>query len=225
MADKPICIIPARKGSKRLPKKNLLVYRNRPLVQIAVENALKSELFQSVVLNTDDEDIITLFKDQDNLEISIRPDSLTLDDVRADEVIRWEIKKHSLSADAIVCCLLPTTPGLRIEDIALALEFLPENAPIFGVTKSRDSVFRSFHLDSGKNLKALFPEQLNLQSQEYQDTFVDAGAFYIARAQIWLSNYSITASTFSKGWVLDPNANIDINYLSDWELFKALNPE
>jgi N-acylneuraminate cytidylyltransferase len=225
MGIKPICIIPARKGSKRLPRKNLLLYRNKPLVKIAVENPINSDLFESVILNSDDEDIIKLFKDQSNLEISTRPNSLTLDDVRADEVIRWEITNRHLSADTIVCCLLPTTPGLNIKEVAFALEFLPSNAPIFGVTKSRDSVFRAFHVDSGKNLKPLFPEKLNLQSQDYQDTFVDAGAFYLARAQVWLNNYSITASVFSKGWILDPNANIDINYLSDWELFKALNPE
>lgn len=220
-----MCIIPARKGSKRLPRKNLLLYRNKPLVQIAVENALNSDLFESVILNSDDVDIIKLFKDQSKVQISIRPDTLTADDVRADEVIRWEITNRYLPPDTIVCCLLPTTPGLNIKEVGSALEFLPTNGPIFGVTKSRDSVFRSFHLDSEKNLLPLFPEKLNLQSQDYQDTFVDAGAFYLARAQVWLNNYSITASIFSKGWILDPNANIDINYLSDWELFKALNPE
>jgi len=103
MSIKPICIIPARKGSKRLPRKNLLLYRNKPLVKIAVENAINSDLFESVILNSDDEDIIKLFKDQGNLEISNRPNSLTSDDVRADEVIRWEITNRHLSADTIVC--------------------------------------------------------------------------------------------------------------------------
>ncbi len=222
---KPLCVIPARKGSKRLPKKNLLTYRGKPLVQIAVEKAIESEIFESVILNTDDLEIIQLFHNNSDLDISIRPDFLTGDQVRADEVIRWEITSRALGADVIICCILPTTPSLDMDQISLALQYIPKNSPIFGVTKSREHVYRTFTLGTEKSLKPLFPKELSLQSQDYPETYSDAGSFYLAAAHVWLDNFSITASKDSRGWVLDANKNIDINNIDDWNLFKALNPE
>jgi pseudaminic acid cytidylyltransferase len=222
---KPICIIPARGGSKRIPKKNLLVYRNKSLLQIAIEKALGSNLFESVIVNTDDSDVIQDLKTIDGVIVSTRPKNLGGDNVRADEVIRWEISKRKIDFDTIVCCLFATTPGLEIEQIEQALDHLPLNSAIFGVTKSSESIYRTFLLDSKNTLTPVFKEKLESQSQDYPDTYLDAGAFYIARATTWESNYSITQTNFSKGWILDRNLNIDINSWDDWNLFKLLNPE
>lgn len=222
---KPVCIIPARGGSKRIPKKNLLVYRNKSLIQIAVEKALGSNLFQSVIVNTDDSEVIQELKTFGGVIVSTRPKKLGGDKVRADEVIRWEISKQKIDFDTIVCCLFATTPGLEIEQIEQALDHLPLNSAIFGVVKSSESIYRTFLLNSENTLTPVFKEALDSQSQDYPDTYLDAGAFYIARAKTWERNYSITKTDFSKGWILDRRLNIDINSLEDWSLFKLLNPE
>jgi CMP-N-acetylneuraminic acid synthetase len=89
---------------------------------------------------------------------------------------------------------------------------------LFGVIPSSETPFRSFKLNSDDSgLEALFPKMLNLQSQDYPVTVVDAGQFYFAQAGVWIQNFSITACPEAKGFLLDPRLAIDINYPGDWD--------
>lgn len=212
-----ICIIPARGNSKRLPGKNLLNFRGKPLVQIAAEKAVSAGCFDKVIVTSEANEILEIARGIPGVIASIRPGKLSEDDVRADDVIRWELSKNSENFDTVVCCLLPTTPLLSPETLLAAARQYTEGV-LFGVIPTSESPFRSFELEQdGVTLRALFPEMLNLQSQSYAKTVVDAGQFYFARANIWQQNFSITACREAKGYVLDPKSAIDINYPQDWQ--------
>jgi len=212
-----ICVIPARGNSKRLPGKNLLKFQGKPLVQIAVETAISSGCFSKVIVSSEDSRIISLVRDIPNSIASVRPVELSGDDIRADEIIRWEIEKNASSHEEVYCCLLPTTPLLT--PIVLAQAFrMYASGVLFGVIPSSETPFRSFKLNSDDSgLEALFPKMLNLQSQDYPVTVVDAGQFYFAQAGVWIQNFSITACPEAKGFLLDPRLAIDINYPGDWD--------
>ena len=92
----------------------------------------------------------------------------------------------------------------------------------FGVTKSLQTPYRSFIRESDGKLESLFPEKLNDQSNNYPETFNDAGQFYIATKKVWDSNFSITASAEVYGFELEIEKAIDINTPKDWKLLKQL---
>jgi CMP-N-acetylneuraminic acid synthetase len=211
-----ICIIPARGNSKRLPGKNLLNFRGKPLVQIAAETAVSSGCFRKVIVSSEDSNILSATKEIPGVTNSERPFILSGDNTRADEVIRWEIVRNSLAPESLVCCLLPTTP-LLAPDLLLDAANKYTGGVLFGVIPTSETPYRSFRLESdGSTMNALFPEMLNLQSQDYPQTVVDAGQFYFANANTWNQNFSITACTEAKGYLLDPKLAIDLNYPEDW---------
>lgn len=212
-----ICIIPARGNSKRLPGKNLLTFHGKPLVQIAAETAVSAGCFSKVIVSSEDSNILAATMNIPGVFNSKRPEILSGDNVRADDVIRWEISRVSLEDDSIYCCLLPTTPLLSPKILAEAASRYTDGV-LFGVIPTSETPYRSFVLEpsSGK-LDALHPEMLTLQSQDYPQTVVDAGQFYFARAQIWNQNFSITACKNATGFVLNPKLAIDINYPLDWD--------
>ena len=217
-----ICIVPARGGSKRLPRKNLLLFRGKPMVQIALETAIDSGFFNKVVLSSEDPEILDVGYKIDSVEVLKRDSFLSEDEVRADEVIRQVAESLGLNDSDLVCCLLPTTPLLAVEVFRDALNSYSDEGVTFGVTKSLQTPFRTFLMESDGKLDSLFPEKLNEQSNHYPETFNDAGQFYIATKKVWDSNFSITASADVYGYELEIEKSIDINTKKDWELLKRL---
>jgi len=219
-----ICIIPARGGSKRLPRKNLLKFRGMPMVQLSMQTALQAGCFDQVILSSEDSEIIEIAKLNSEITTSQRPPDLARDDVRADDVIRWEINRLSLNSTDTVCCLLPTTPLLTSEVLLQAHNQFKNHPVLFGVVKTSETPFRSFRFDPQTGvLDSLFPEMLQKQSHEYPNTVVDAGQFYFAQASTWEENYSITAAKGSTGFLLDSELAVDINYPEDWERLRSTN--
>jgi CMP-N-acetylneuraminic acid synthetase len=219
-----ICIVAARGGSKRLPKKNLLLFRGKPMVQIALETAIASGVFNKVVLSSEDPEILEVGYNLNSVEVLKRDSALSGDDVRADDVIRDVAKILNLRDSDLVCCLSPTTPLLTAEVFRDALNSYSANGATFGVTKSLQTPFRSFMMEPNGKLISLFPRKLNDQSHDYPDTFNDAGQFYIATKRVWDSNMSITATPGAIGFELSYELSIDINAQIDWEMLQRLHP-
>jgi CMP-N-acetylneuraminic acid synthetase len=184
--------------------------------------AIDSEIFDQVIVNTDDSDIFSIARIKTGITPVVRRDDLSGDDVRADEVVRWQIKDLKLAPDDIVCCLLPTTPGLTKQELVNGYEKFNDNPkfPLFGISKMFQTPYRSFLFDKNDNrVTALFPERLLAQSQEYPETFTDAGQFYFANSKTWENTYSITASPDARGLILSASLHPDINTYQDWEFF------
>lgn len=224
LAEVKICIVPARGGSKRLPRKNMYVFQGKPMVQIALETAVGTGFFDKVVLSSDDDEILNVGLQIPQVEIYRRDLILSGDDVRADDVIRSISKDLDLSGDDIVCCLLPTTPLLDPEVLRSALDTFDGHEVLFGVSKNLQTPFRSFTMDQNGELTSMFPDMLLKQSNDYPETFSDAGQFYIAAKATWDRNYSITATVGAVGFELAFERALDINTLNDWEMLKRLHP-
>jgi N-acylneuraminate cytidylyltransferase len=219
---KPIAIIPARANSKRIPEKNTKLFGGKPMIVRAIETILESNVFSQVIVSTESKYIAELSSRFGAKVPFIRPSELSNDDVRADEVMnhmaQWVIEHLG---DLDICLVLPTTPGLIAEDFRRSYEnwlTVKKNVDtLFAVTEYQTTAFRSFTLDSSQKLNPLFPEMLQLQTQDLEKTFTDAGQFYWASSRTWKTTTSITAES-GAGFVLPKNRAIDINEPSDWIL-------
>ena len=219
------CIIPARGGSKRLPNKNLLEFQGETLVSRATRLADSCGIFDQIILSSDSQEILDAVDNSLKVQKILRNPKFATDEVRAEEVIRNLISSLKISSEDIICCLLPTTPLLSVDDLQKAYSklLLCGLGVIFGVTRSVETPFRTFLMNENHILNPLFKSELDHQSHTYPDTYTDAGQFYFATASIWLDNYSITNSDSSTGFLLDSNKCIDINTPEDWKRFLINN--
>lgn len=124
MTNLPICIIPARGGSTRIPRKNIKLFHGKPIIQYSIENAFASGLFGKVIVSSDDDEILTIAKDCGAL-INRRPDSLAQNEIGTQEVARHVAIIHSrITIFPQVCVLYATAPLLDITDLHAGLAYL-----------------------------------------------------------------------------------------------------
>ncbi|MCP4351319.1 MAG: acylneuraminate cytidylyltransferase family protein [Desulfobacterales bacterium] len=110
-----IAVVPARKGSKRLPGKNVRLLAGKPLIQHTVESAQKSDCFDEIIISSDDMEIHRLFRDMPGIRLDVRPSELASDEVQGDQVLRYIINKYNLAENCDYLCMLQPTSPLRNE--------------------------------------------------------------------------------------------------------------
>ncbi|NPA73564.1 MAG: pseudaminic acid cytidylyltransferase [Epsilonproteobacteria bacterium] len=172
-----ICIIPARGGSKRIPKKNIKLFCGKPLIAYSIETALKSKLFDKVVVSTDDEEIAEVSKLY-KAEVLERPKELSGDFVGTGEVI-----KHVLSCYKgyeFSCSIYATAPFLQVEYLKKGYEELKNSDAkrSFGVTSFEYPIWRSFRITKDNRCEMFWRENFPKRSQDLEEAYHDAGQFY-----------------------------------------------
>jgi len=186
-----IAVIPARGGSKRIPRKNIKSFHDKPMIAWSIEAAKMSGAFDHIIVSTDDTEIAEIGKQWGGEVPFMRPASLSGDFAGTTEVIAHAIRwmyEQGWSVDA-VCCIY-ATPFVRAEDINLGLQALQSGIweYAFAVTDFSTSVFRSFHLHPDGGVEMFFPEYLETRSQDLPVAMHDAGQFYWGRPGAWLED-------------------------------------
>ncbi len=215
-----IAVIPARGGSKRIPRKNIKPFFGKPMIAWSIEAAKATRIFDHIIVSTDDDEIAEIGR-QYGAEVPFtRPSELSDDYTGTTEVIahatQWFINK-GLSVNA-VCCIYATAPFVQASDIKKALkEFESDNwLYAFSATDFAAPIFRSFEIDSNGGTKMFFPEHFETRSQDLPDAMHDAGQFYWGKANAWIKGKRIFDS-HSKP-VLIPRWRVqDIDTEADWE--------
>lgn len=214
-----IAVIPARGGSKRIPKKNVKKFCGRPIIAWSIEAAKKSMLFDQILVSTDDQEIADVAK---NLEVEVpffRPAKLSDDYTGTVEVIAHAVtwmRDQGWSVDA-VCCIYPTAALLQPEDLKRGLKALDSGdwSYAFSVTEYGSTIFRSFKRNAGGGLEMLFPEKWGMRSQDLPIALHDAGMFYWGLAEAWLNKLKIfdlhSCPVIIPSWRVQ-----DIDTLDDW---------
>lgn len=215
-----IAIITARGGSKRIPRKNIKVFCGKPIIAYSIEAALKSELFDEVMVSTDDEEISEIAKKYGAKVPFMRSaetanDFAILKDV-LNEVLS-EYKKNGKSFDEI-CCILPTAPLVDSNDIIKSHEILEKNhcISVIPVVKYSYTIFRSLKIENGK-LAMNWPENYPKRSQDLPDAYHDAGLFYWYDKRYFeekVAGFGENAHPF----ILDEEKVQDIDTLDDWKI-------
>lgn len=217
-----IAIIPARGGSKRIPRKNIRDFCGKPIIAYSIEAAIKSKLFDHVIVSTDDCEIAAVAKEYGAEVPFMRPDELSDDYTGTTDVIIHAINALQQSGMEIgyVCCLYPTAPFLQKKFIVQGLEQLktqPNKRYAFSVCKFNYPVQRSFTIESAQcNVTPIEPEAIPKRSQDLPEVFHDAGQFYWALAEDFLEEKGGVFSALSIPIVLPNYLVQDIDDEDDW---------
>lgn len=214
-----IAVIPARGGSKRIPRKNLKLFHGAPIITYAIKVALESNIFDEVIVSTDDEEIAELSLSFGAKIPWMRPKVLANDYTTTLEVIQDAAKKIKTSHSDLrsICCLYPTTPLLKTQFLVKAQEILLKNDwnYVFSGLKVNTSPYRFFSLEENEEVKMLFPQNEMSRTQDLPPVYHDAGQFYWGTARAWEKCLPIFSS---KSTIVELPAEsvIDIDTEDDW---------
>ncbi|WP_338801139.1 pseudaminic acid cytidylyltransferase [Pseudomonas sp. RSB 5.4] len=212
-----VAIIPARGGSKRIPRKNLLPFDGVPMIVRSIRTALDSGLFEQVVVSTDDAEIAELALAHGAQVPFLRPAELADDFTGTAAVIVHALQQ--LPAFDYACCVYATAPLLQARFLRQGLELLqqhPQKSFAFSVCSFGFPVQRALTLDGQGALTALYPEFRNTRSQDLPEAFQDAGQFYWGRSDAWLRD-EVLYSSASLPVILPRHLVQDIDTLEDWK--------
>jgi len=214
-----LILIPARGGSKRIPRKNIKLFKGKPIIEWSIKQALYADNFNKVVVSTDDEEIAKISKLAGAEVPFVRPKELSDDFSTTSEVVKHAINwfKDEGIIFKNVCCLYPTAPFVKASFLSRALKEL-ENCDkevfVISATSYPFPIQRSFYLDEN-GLSRMFDKNLfESRSQDLKKAYHDAGQFYLASTKTWLSKNNILEGC--KPFLLPRIFVQDIDTLEDW---------
>jgi pseudaminic acid cytidylyltransferase len=224
-----IAVIPARGGSKRIPLKNIRLFAGRPIISYSIEAAKKSDLFDRIIVSTDDNEIAAVAKNFGAEVPFIRPKDLADDFTGTNAVVRNAIQwlENADGSTLYVCCIYATAPFIQVKYLRQGLEQLVESGKsfAFSVTSFPFPVQRAIRIRDDNTVEPLWPEFISCRSQDLEETFHDAGQFYWGKAEAFLNN-EVLFSPVSVPVVLPRHLVQDIDTEEDWKraelMFKAL---
>ena len=222
MSSKPICIIPARGGSKRIPRKNILSFNGKPLIAWSIETAVKSQVFSKVLVSTDDTEIAEISQDYGAetpfvREAKLSDDFATTAQVLLDALTKIERTQYS-------CCLYPTAPMITTEDFQTAFERLKQEGAdsIISTTEFDFHPLRAFEVHEGKRLVFKYPENALTRSQDLPELLHDAGAFYFFKTAAFIEQKKLVMNN-TIGHKIERHRAVDIDTPEDFEFAKLLH--
>ena len=226
-----ICLIPARGGSKRIPRKNIRDFCGKPMISWSILAAQESACFDQIIVSTEDEEITKLARQLGADTPFQRPHHLSDDLTTTSTVVRHAISWLQDRGQQItaVCCLYATAPLVQAQDIKYGLNLLSNvahNRFVFAGTTYPFPIQRAVRIDPSSGLTSMWnPEYYQVRSQDLEPAFHDAGQFYWGRPKAWLE----TENLFSCAKMVElPSWRVqDIDTEEDWIkaelLFKVAN--
>ena len=177
-----ICIIPARGGSKRIPRKNIRPLRGRPLLSWVITTAIESRCFDEIMVSTEDEEIATVAQDSGASVPFMRSDAAATDDATTtdviNEVLAMYASRGSTSFD-LACCIYPTAALVKPGHLRVAKRRLDEDPNLdsaLTVQAYRHPIERAYRVKEGL-LSAINPEWGSTRTQDLSAAYHDAGQF------------------------------------------------
>jgi N-acylneuraminate cytidylyltransferase len=215
-----IAVIPARGGSKRIPRKNIKDFYGKPMIAWSIEAAQNSGLFDHIIVSTDDDEIADIAKQFGASVPFMRPIDLSDDYTGTIEVIahatQWALDQNWV-IDA-VCCIYATAPFIQADDIQGAYEALKSGtwSYSFTVTDFPAPIFRSFKMNEQGGLEMFYPEHFETRSQDLPEALHDAGQFYWGKPEAWIKGKRIF-DEHSKPFLIPRWRVQDIDTPEDWK--------
>lgn len=225
-----LAVIPARGGSKRIPRKNIKSFCGKPMIAWSIEAALQSACFDHVMVSTDDAEIAAVARQYGAQVPFIRPNALSDDQTGTIPVIRHAIEWFSKRGQVpdYVCCVYATAPFVSAADIRHGLDILTGAGGdyAFTVTKYPFPIQRAIRINDQGRVAMVDAEHFNTRSQDLEEAYHDAGQFYWGRANAWLTDKVIFSPDAAA--IQLPRYRVqDIDTDEDWTmaeyLFRAIN--
>ena len=223
-----LCVIPARGGSKRIPRKNLREFCGKPMIRWAIDSAFASGLFEKVIVSTDDDEIAQIALAA-NAEVPfLRPSELADDITPTAPVIAHAIQACQEISWPIdyACCIYPCVPFLQVRDLISSFSLMQEKKASFSyvVTEYPHPTQRAMYRSSTGKMNFVFPSHELTRTQDLEKTYHDAGQFYWGTVNAWKNDMMMHTSGL--GYVIPSWRVVDIDNDEDWHraelMYKAM---
>lgn len=226
---KRVAVIPARGGSKRIPRKNIRDFCGKPMIAWPIEAAMESGCFDRIIVSTDDREISELAMQLGAEVPFVRPAELSNDYAGTLPVIRHAVDWLQRNGEQIeyACCIYATAPFISSEDIqrGLALIRMERASYAFSVTSYAFPIQRAIRITERGRVAMFHPEHFNTRSQDLEEAWHDAGQFYWGSAEAWLEERAVFSEDSAP--VMLPRHRVqDIDTPEDWSraewMFRAM---
>jgi pseudaminic acid cytidylyltransferase len=225
-----LAIIPARGGSKRIPKKNIKFFLGKPIIAYAIETAINSKLFDEVMVSTDDHDIAEIAVSYGAKVPFIRSEKNANDFATTIDVIKEVISPYEKLERKFkyASCIYPCTPLLSKQRLSESFYLLEKKNLdcVFPIIKYGFPIQRAVRLNDKGLIEMYQPENLITRSQDLEDSFHDAGQFYSFNVNNLVSKQKLLTELTGYIEVSEMEAQ-DIDNLVDWKLaelkYKIIN--
>ncbi|WLB57012.1 pseudaminic acid cytidylyltransferase [Bradyrhizobium sp. 521_C7_N1_3] len=225
-----IAVIPARGGSKRIPRKNIRPFCGKPIIAYSIEAARASGLFDEIIVSTDDAEIAEVARQFGATAPFVRPKEISDDHTGTAAVVKHAATWFIERGDDIthVCCIYATAPLIEARFLREAHDALTNSdaAFAFSVTSYAFPIQRALRMTPAGRVDPFHPEHRLTRSQDLAPAYHDAGQFYWGTAAAFLEDVPIFSER-SVGVVLPRHLVQDIDTVEDWEqaeyMFRAVN--
>ena len=220
-----IAIIPARGGSKRIPRKNIKNFHGKPMIAYSIDAAIRSCCFDKIIVSTDDRETADIALKYGAEVPFLRPRDIADDFATTLDVMQHAItwcKDQDWHVDQ-VCCIYATAPFILPEDIMRGLEELSDDSVqyVFSATKFPFAIQRAISLNDSGAVSMFSPDYVDTRSQDLPEAYHDAGQFYWGKAAAYLAGKAIFYE-HSRAIILPKKRVQDIDTPEDWELAELL---
>jgi pseudaminic acid cytidylyltransferase len=220
-----LAVIPARGGSKRIPRKNIRDFCGKPIIAWSIEAAHASGCFDAVIVSTDDEEIAAIAREWGAETPFMRPSELADDFTETTPVMRHAIEWYAKNATApeLACCIYATAPFVSADDIRLGEKALrgTQYEYAFSVSRYPFPIQRAVRISLRGGVEMFNPEYFNTRSQDLEEAFHDAGQFYWGKSHSWVEGKPIF-SIDSIPVILPQHRVQDIDTQEDWERAESM---
>jgi N-acylneuraminate cytidylyltransferase len=225
-----IAIIPARGGSKRIPRKNIKDFCGEPIIAYSIKAAIASRLFDEVMVSTDDEEIAEISR-QYGASIPFFRSAANANDYATTAAVLSEVLDNYAGLDKnfrFACCLYPTAPFITAQKLNDAYQLLTDNNfdSVLTVQPFSFPIQRAFYKEKDI-ISWVNPQHALTRSQDLPKTFHDAGQFYFFNVDTFLSTKTLLTANSGAIEISELDAQ-DIDNETDWKLaemkFRLMNP-
>lgn len=215
-----IAIIPARGGSKRVPRKNIREFGGKPMITWSIKAAVESNLFDRIIVSTDDVDIAKISKDAGAEVPFLRPTELANDYVGITDVISHAINTLDFGSYKYgkVCCISAAAPFMSQLHLIQGLKVLTEKNCnyVFSACSFPSNIFRAFSIDCHNTVEMFYPKNYEMRSQDLPEAYFDVGYFYWGSKDAWIEQRGLF--TRDSAAILIPRFLAhDIDTAEDWQ--------
>ncbi|MCA9802620.1 MAG: pseudaminic acid cytidylyltransferase [Cyanobacteria bacterium HKST-UBA02] len=221
MTGKAIAIIPARGGSKRIPKKNIRKFAGKPIISYSIESALESGCFDEVMVSTDSPEIAEVARNHGAAVPFLREEKTACDKAGIAEVVLEVLDRYRERGSEFpyYCCLLATAPFISADMLRTGKSLITREKceSVATICEFAYPIQRALQISEDGNLEMLWPENYKKRSQDLDAAYHDAGLFYWGTAD-YLSRTQKLFDHNSKPIVVSMNQCHDIDTEEDWTL-------
>lgn len=216
-----LAIITARGGSKRIPKKNIKEFCGKPIIAYSIEAALKSGVFDEVMVSTDSEEIKAVAEKYGAKVPFMRSDATSNDFATTADVLEEVLKQYQSQGRYFdsFACIYPTAPFVTSVRLAEAVQLLDDADAVISVVRFSFPPQRAFVVREG-NVAFQYPEFERTRSQDLEPIYHDCGQFYMCKSDLFLEKHSLILPR-TKTYELPDEEVQDIDTMSDWEIAEA----